>query len=423
MLKPRLLNHPWFSPRREIARTLVVRFLSSIQGAQLILKQPEMTDEVMGDKQSSLQIHIEIRDPCVFERMIGGGSIAAAETYIEGLWRTDALHALLTVLAHNQSKLDRLDAGISWISDFTTALRHRLRQNRKSTIKRTLLAHYNLNHLFYASFLDPYMQFSSALYTDLATENPEASLEQAQLQKLERICQQLKLSKQDHLLEIGSGWGGLAIYAAQHYGCQVTTTTTSDLQYQHCCEQVHKLGLGQQIQVLSRDYRDLYGKFDKVVSVEMLETVGENNLPQFIRLCSERLKSGGIMVLQTVTISDHRYDSYRKSTDFIQQLIFPGTFLPAESPLKAMFVKNHLKIVDELDMRLNYALTLQAWHRRLTGFREQNPQKTGFNSQFFRLWHFYMAYCEAGFISGNTHAWQFTLEHKPNGKPRNHRGH
>ncbi|CAG9000389.1 MAG: Tuberculostearic acid methyltransferase UfaA1 [Candidatus Celerinatantimonas neptuna] len=413
MLKTRRLPLNWFNPKRKIAKTLFTRFLANLVGAKIRLQSHHST-ELLGDPQSDQIIDIIIHDPCVYERIISGGSIEAAETYIEGLWKTSDLHALLKIAAFNQARLDKLESGISKLAQWTAKLRYKQHKNRKSQAKRNILSHYDLGNYFYSTFLDKQMQYSCALFDEssINPQHPENGLEQAQQQKIKRISKQLQLTSDDHLLEIGTGWGGLAIYAAQHYGCQVTTTTISDQQYQYCCEQIHQLGLENKIQVLNRDYRDLHGYYDKLVSIEMIEAVGETYLPLFIRQCSKRLKPGGMMLLQSITIADKRYQSYRKNTDFIQQLVFPGGFLPCESVLKTLFTKYNLQITDYLDMREHYIWTLRAWYHRLQQYRQKHSQTLGFNSQFFRLWNFYLAYSEAGFASSNTGVCQFTLTHQ-----------
>ncbi|MFM2484596.1 class I SAM-dependent methyltransferase [Celerinatantimonas yamalensis] len=411
MLKTRSLPWNWFNPRRELARNVLIHFLSHIKGARIELKQPEQSNQICGEDNASVHLIIDIRDNCVFERVLRGGSLAAAETYIEGLWRTDDLHTLLIVMAQNQARLDRLDSNISKWVEWAAKSRHWLRRNHKSQAKRNILAHYDLGNHFYKSFLDSQMQYSSALYHGLDTTHPEQNLDQAQQQKLQRICEQLQLNADSHLLEIGSGWGGLAVYAARHYGCQVTTTTISDEQYQYCCQLVHQQGLSDRIRVLSRDYRDLHGRYDRLVSIEMIEAVGEAYLPQFIQKCAMLLKPGGRMLLQSITIADERFDSYQKNTDFIQQMVFPGGFLPSMALLKKLINKYQFVTENCFDMRLSYAYTLHAWHNRLSTYRSEHPQALVFNAQFFRLWHFYMAYCEAGFLSANTGVWQITLTH------------
>lgn len=409
MLKTQRLPWHWLSPRREIAKNVVTLFLSRIEGAQIELHQGEGNTQTYGDQLSPLKFIIEVRDPCVFERVMRGGTLAAAETYIEGLWKTNNLDGLLLIMAQNLRRLDRLDAQMSkWVS-WCTNFRKRLHRNHKAQAKRNILSHYDLGNHFYSSFLDTQMQYSAGIYSDFETDHPETQLEQAQGAKLQRICEQLELNENTHLLEIGSGWGGLAVYAATHYGCKVTTTTISDEQYQYCCALVHRLHLGDQIHVLSRDYRDLSGHYDRLVSIEMIEAVGEEYLPNFIERCSRLLKPGGRMLLQSITIDDARYETYRQHSDFIQQMVFPGGFLPALKILNPLFKKYTLNVENYFEMRLSYAQTLLAWHNKLTQYRQEHPQQLGFNAQFFRLWHFYMSYCRAGFITANTNVWQITL--------------
>jgi cyclopropane-fatty-acyl-phospholipid synthase len=386
------------------ARKLVVNSFAGLKGGSITLSQPGYTSIHLGELDHPNNVEVHILDPQVFARILRGGSVAAGETYIDGLWRCSDLHALLQLLANNQQQIDSLDRRLHWLSDGWMKLQHFFRRNHKRQAKKNILAHYDLGNGFYQSFLDSQMQYSSALFAGQAL-----SLEQAQNQKLKRICEQLQLSADDHLLEIGTGWGGLAMYAAKHYGCKVTTTTISDKQFAHVQQLVKQQQLEHLITVLNKDYRDLSGEYDKLVSIEMIEAVGEQYLPGFAEICAKRLKVGGRMLLQAITIDDRRFSAYRKSVDFIQQYVFPGGFLPSPSLLKQLFSKQRLIPVQRLEMGLDYAQTLQQWHQRVLQQRQEGKQNFGFSEQFYRLWHFYFAYCEAGFRSRNIGTEQLTL--------------
>jgi cyclopropane-fatty-acyl-phospholipid synthase len=388
----------------ELSRNILLRALDGLQGGSVVLSQPGYPNANLGELGHSAPIEIQVLDHRVFGRILRGGSLAAGETYIDGLWRCSDLHALLLLMAKNKDRLDQIDSKVSRI---TTALQRLARlfiANNKRRAKRNILAHYDIGNDFYQSFLDPKMQYSSAIYP-----TPDTTLEQAQQHKLTRIGQQLELKPSDHLLEIGTGWGGLAIEIAEQFGCRVTTTTISDKQYQYAVEAVEKRGLSNRVNVLNHDYRDLQGEYDKLVSIEMIEAVGERYLPLFAKRCAQHLKAGGTMLIQAITIDENRFNSYRNNIDFIQQFVFPGGFLPSVPLLEQLFSKAQLEIVDRLPMAQDYARTLRDWHLRVLKARRDGGHNFGFDDAFYRLWHFYFAYCEAGFRTANTDTWQFTL--------------
>ncbi|WP_432452087.1 MULTISPECIES: class I SAM-dependent methyltransferase [unclassified Agarivorans] len=403
MTTAKSLSSTTFSNSLDWTRHLVLKTFDGLKGGAILMSQSGYPSVHLGEKDHPHAVEVHILDSQVFSKILKGGSIAAGETYMEGLWRCSDLHRLLQLLANNQAHLDNLDRRLHWLTNAWFKLQHFFRRNHKRQAKKNILAHYDLGNDFYQSFLDPQMQYSSAIFG-----GKPLSLAAAQHNKLSRICEQLQLKPSDHLLEIGTGWGGLAIFAAQHYGCQVTTTTISDEQYHYACQQVEQAGCGDLITVLNRDYRELSGTFDKLVSIEMIEAVGEQYLPGFAQLCAERLKSGGLMLLQAITIEESRFAVYRNSVDFIQQYIFPGGFLPSPSLLKRLFSQQGLQPVQRLEIGLDYAQTLQYWHQRLQQHQQQSLD-FGFDEQFYRLWHFYFAYCEAGFRSHNIGTEQLTL--------------
>ncbi|WHS62844.1 cyclopropane-fatty-acyl-phospholipid synthase family protein [Pseudomonas sp. G2-4] len=345
-----------------------------------------------GDPGSPLVADVEILDDAVWGMVAGNGSIGAGEAYIQGHWRSHDLTAVTRLFVANLEVLDAMDSGLARFSRPLLRGLHWLNRNNRRGSRRNIMAHYDLGNALFERLLDPTMMYSAAMF-----ENPEQSLEEAQLNKLERICRKLDLRPGDHLLEIGTGWGSLAIHAAGHYGCKVTTTTLSDEQYAHTCRRVEALGLQQRISVLRQDYRDLQGRYDKLVSIEMIEAVGHRYLPQYFRRCAALLKDDGLMLLQSITIRDQRYDQARRSVDFIQRHVFPGGALPSLSRLLTIAsTQTPLNLLHLEDFGAHYARTLRHWHENFRQSR-QVLLELGYDETFQRLWEFYLCYCEGGF--------------------------
>jgi cyclopropane-fatty-acyl-phospholipid synthase len=271
-------------------------------------------------------------------------------------------------------------------------LENSLRRNTRFGSRRNIAAHYDLNNDFFAQFLDPTMTYSCGIF-----ESAEATMEAASLAKYECACRTLNLSTDDHLLEIGSGWGGLAVYAAKQFGCRVTTATVSREQYHYARQRIRAEGLDAKITLLLRDYRDLEGQFDKLVSIEMIEAVGHEFLPKYFRCCARLLRPGGTFFLQSITMPDQRYDRYRKSVDFVQRYIFPGGCVPSfDAIARAMETASDLQLVETEDFAAHYARTLQLWRERF--FENIDTIRAlGFTERLIRAWHYYLCYCEAGF--------------------------
>ncbi len=344
-----------------------------------------------------IQGKIHIHDMSVYQDFVKGGSIGVAESFIDGKWSSPNLTNVIRIFAKAQQLTDSLEAKRSWSNKLKNAFFHWQNRNTQSGSKRNILAHYDLGNELYTRFLDPKMMYSSAIYP---TE--DSSLEEAQSYKLQTICDRLSLEKTDHLLEIGTGWGGLAIYAAQHYGCKVTTTTISDAQYAYAETRIKELGLTEQITLLKKDYRDLTGAFDKVVSIEMIEAVGYEFLPSFFKQCNDRLKPGGKLLIQAITIADQRFESYKSNVDFIQKYIFPGGFLPSINIL-SQHITDHSELVMESlnDIGLDYAKTLNDWRKNfIASWSDLKPH--GYDETFKRLWLYYFAYCEGAFLERST---------------------
>lgn len=375
---------------QKAARRTLLAVLAKLRHGQLTLIDADNT-YVFG--QGHPAATLEIRDARFYRQVLLGGSIGAGEAYIDGLWHSDDLTALVRLMVLNMPLLDSLERRLAWLSWPLQRLRHVANRNSKRGSKRNILAHYDLGNELYEAFLDPTMMYSSAIYP-----HPEASLEEAQLHRLDSICQQLQLQPGEHLLEIGTGWGGLAVHAAQHYGCKVTTTTISEAQYQAACARVKAAGLEQQITLLRDDYRDLQGQYDKLVSIEMIEAVGHDYLPGFFEQCQALLKPQGIMLLQAITISDQRYDSYARSVDFIQRYIFPGGCLPSNTRMLSVMTDKTDLVVRRLhDFGFDYARTLRDWRQRFHQAFDELRQH-GYDERFRRLWDYYLCYCEGGFM-------------------------
>ncbi|WP_442871890.1 class I SAM-dependent methyltransferase [Colwellia sp. Bg11-28] len=387
----------WLDKR---CRTLVLNIFSNLTYGQLEIVEgsvhshfPEKVSE------QSIKGKIHIHDPSVYRDFVKGGSIGASEAFIEGKWSSPNLTNVIRIFAKAQQQTDSLEANKSWMNRLKNTVSHWQNRNTQSGSKRNILAHYDLGNELYTRFLDPDMMYSSAIYP---TE--DASLDEAQQHKLATICQRLSLNEHDHLLEIGTGWGGLAIYAAQHYGCRVTTTTISDAQHAYAQARIEKLGLTDKITLLKEDYRNLTGVFDKVVSIEMIEAVGYDFLPSFFKQCNDRLKVGGKLLIQSITIADQRFDYYKNNVDFIQRYIFPGGFLPSVNVLTQNITDHSELVVESLDdIGLDYAKTLAHWRENFLASWLELTQHD-YDETFKRLWLYYFAYCEGAFLERSTSA-------------------
>ncbi|GKW42986.1 SAM-dependent methyltransferase [Pectobacterium parvum] len=400
-----LVRHPSNSARYTRARKVVFLLLSRIEGGGLRLREPEGNETLFGDRHAALQGDITIHNSRVYRRVLLGGSIAAGESYIDGDWSSTNLTLVLQLLAQNQALVDTLETRFGWLTGPFHRFIHWCRRNRPQQAQKNIAAHYDLGNHFYRSFLDSEMLYSSAWY-----QQPEMTLEDAQRAKLHRLCEQLALCETDHLLEIGTGWGGLAELAAREYGCHVTTTTLSQQQYDYAVERIQQAGLSHKVTVLLQDYRALTGQYDKLVSVEMIEAVGKAYLPTFFKRCQQLLRPQGRMVLQAITIADQRYSHYSRNVDFIQRYIFPGGFLPSITAMTTTMTRHTDFITRDLfDIGQDYARTLSEWRQR---FYQQWHMLSaqGFDEPFQRLWVFYLCYCEAGFRARTISTVQLTAE-------------
>ncbi len=322
-----------------------------------------------------------------------GGSLGAAESYIRGDWNSPNLLHVMRVLAQNSDVLAEVETGASRLLSSLRVVAHWLRRNTQAGSKRNISAHYDLSNDFFALMLDATMTYSSGIFPTLST-----TLEDASIEKYDRICRKLQLTSTDHILEIGTGWGGFAEHAVKHYHCQVTTTTISEEQYAYAHQRFRDSAIANRITLLKDDYRNLRGTYDKLVSIEMIEAVGEKFLPGYFAKCSRLLKPDGLMCLQAITIPDHRYDRYRRSVDFIQRYIFPGGFLPSMGAMAACVGREtDLRIFHSEDFGSHYAVTLAHWRRNFWK-AIANVRALGFDERFIRTWHYYLCYCEAAFL-------------------------
>ena len=379
-------------------RTLVHAVFDKISYGQLeIVEDSEHYFFPEDSTVDALKAKLIVNDISLYRDFVKKGSIGAAEAFVEGKWSSPNLTDVIRVFAKAQQATDSLENNKSLLTRLKNSFAHWQNRNTASGSKRNILAHYDLGNDLYTRFLDPSMMYSSAIYPG---EN--ATLDEAQQYKLKTICERLSLSSSDHLLEIGTGWGGLAIYAAQNYGCRVTTTTISDAQYSYAEQRVNELNLGDKITLLKKDYRALEGSYDKVVSIEMIEAVGYEYLPSFFKQCNDRLKKGGKLLIQSITIADQRFEYYKKNVDFIQRYIFPGGFLPSINILSQHITNNSSLVIESLDdIGLDYARTLADWRINFLASWNELSQ-LGYDETFKRLWLYYFAYCEGAFLERST---------------------
>ena len=375
-----------------LLRRGVLRQLAHLKHGQLVVVE-DGERHVFGTQGSHLLGEIQILNAAAWGLVASNGSIGAGEAFIHGYWSSPDLTAVVRVFVSNLEVLDALEGGLAKLGrPFIQGL-HWLNRNTRKGSQKNIAAHYDLGNDLFEQFLDPTMMYSAAQFL-----TPEDSLEQAQLNKLERICQKLALKPTDHLLEIGTGWGSMALYAAQQYGCKVTTTTLSKEQYAFTAQRIEALGLQDQVTLLLSDYRDLTGEYDKLVSIEMIEAVGHRFLPTYFKQCAHLLKSNGLMLLQAITIRDQRYAQANRNVDFIQRYIFPGGALPCvQKMLEIVSRDTDMNLLHMEDFGLHYARTLRLWHEN---FRRAHGRlsELGYDDYFLRLWEFYLCYCEGGFL-------------------------
>ncbi|MEH6586357.1 MAG: cyclopropane-fatty-acyl-phospholipid synthase family protein [Halioglobus sp.] len=374
------------------ARSMLTRVLSRLEGGSLTIHEGDKTEHFGDIQAQGVHAVVNVHDVAVYQEVLTGGVIGSGESYMQGHWTSPSLVDVIRLFCANMATMESMDARSSRLRQWFLRMFHRVNSNSLSGSQRNISAHYDLGNEFFKLFLDPTMMYSAAVYP-----SSDASLEEASLHKLDLLCQQLELKPEDHLLEIGTGWGGMAIFAAQNYGCRVTTTTISEEQYRHAKDQVAALGLEEQVTVLCQDYRKLKGRFDKIVSVEMIEAVGHEYYGEYFRRCSDLLVPGGKFAIQAITVQDQRYAAARDSVDFIKRYIFPGGCLPSVEVISRHIAKDtDMQIVNLKDITADYARTLAEWRVRFMAARE-DVRAQGFDDMFERMWEFYLCYCEGGF--------------------------
>ena len=414
MKSPSLVSKTSLSTTHNLTSALlrrgVLRQLSQLKSGHLVVI--ENGERLMfGDSGAGLVGEVQIHDTSVWGMIASNGSIGAGEAFIHGYWSSPDLTKVIRVLVSNMDVLDAMEGGLARLGRPLIRGLHWINRNTRKGSQKNIAAHYDLGNEMFEQFLDPTMMYSAAQFL-----TADDTLEQAQLNKLQRICQKLDLKPADHLLEIGTGWGSMALYAAQHYGCKVTTTTLSKEQFDYTQARIEALGLQEQVTLLLEDYRDLTGQYDKLVSIEMIEAVGHHFLPSYFKQCARLLKPHGLMLLQAITIREQRYEQAKSSVDFIQRYIFPGGALPSVQKMLEIVGKDtDMNLMHMEDFGLHYAKTLRLWHEN---FRRAHGRLTelGYDEYFLRLWEFYLCYCEGGFLERSIGTAQLLLA-KPAAMP------
>ncbi len=372
-------------------RQRLLRSLTGFGHGQLTLRDALET-VTFGDAADGPAVLIEVLDPGFYRALATNGSVGAGEAYMDGLWRCSDLVELVQLLVRNRDLLDGMETGGARLGGLAMKALHALRRNTRLGSRRNIAAHYDLGNDFFRLFLSSDLMYSSAYWS-----GADDTLDAASTRKLDLICRKLALAPGDHVLEIGTGWGGFALHAAQHYGCRVTTTTISREQHDLAAARIQRAGLDGSVTLLQSDYRDLTGQYDKLVSIEMIEAVGANFQDSYFAQIGRLLKPDGLALLQAITIEDHRYLQALTSVDFIKRHVFPGCFIPSVSAMLASKTRSSdLALVGLEDFGSSYARTLRAWRERFLAHLPQ-VRAQGFDERFIRLWEFYLAYCEGGF--------------------------
>ena len=375
------------------ARKTVLALLNKLEHGRITIIEDNYRYS-FGEESSavSLKTDIRVHHSQFYSRILFGGSIGAAEAYMEGLWSSDDLTTVMRILALNQKAFADMEKGLARITAPLYKIYHFARKNTKIGSRKNILAHYDLGNDFYSLFLDKTMTYSCGLF-----EHEQSTLEDASIAKYDRICKKLRLKPGDRVVEIGTGWGGFAMHAAQNYGVHVTTTTISNEQHRYAKKRFGNAGLMNRISLLKKDYRDLQGEFDRLVSIEMIEAVGHHFYDVFFQTCSRLLKDDGLMALQAITIGDHIFDRHKRSVDFIKRYIFPGSCIPSVTAIsRATAGATDLRLVHLEDISPHYARTLREWRRRFFA-NIDNVRDRGYPETFIRMWEYYLCYCEGGF--------------------------
>ncbi len=391
-------------------RARLITALRDLRGGSLVLHDG-IGSVTLGQSggENDLLAHVHVRSPEFYRQVAMNGSVGAGEAYMDGHWTCSDLVALVRLLVRNRELLDGMETGLARLGGVAMRALHAFRRNTRDGSRRNIAAHYDLGNELFELFLDENLMYSSAIFADA-----DESLETASLRKLERICRKLDLKPSDHVVEIGSGWGGFSLYAAANHGCRVTTTTISAEQHALATQRVAAAGLADRVTVLLQDYRDLDGNYDKLVSIEMIEAIGHQYMDAYFRKCASLLKPDGLALIQAITIEDSRYEQALRSVDFIKRHIFPGSFIPCVSAMLASSSRaSDLRMVNLEDIGASYALTLNHWRQRFLA-RRDDLRRLGYDERFARMWEFYLCYCEGGFIERSIGTVQMLLARPQN---------
>lgn len=394
-------------------RKAVLSKLRGIQGGSITVIDGDCRF-AFGDDAADLHAVIRVSDPRFYQCVAFGASIGAGESYRDGFWSCDDLVALIQIFSRNLQASEDLGGFWNAILNLGRKINHRVNRNTHAGSRRNIAAHYDLSNDFYALFLDETMTYSSGVFAE-----PDSSMADASIKKYDRICRKLQLTPTDSVLEIGTGWGGFAQHAATHYGCQITTTTISQQQHDYARQRFASQGIEDRVTLLLSDYRDLFGQYDKVVSIEMIEAVGHEYHDTFFAQCSRLLKPQGLFALQAITIPDQRYDAYRSSVDFIQKHVFPGGCLPSLGAMAGSVSRvSDLQFIHMEDFAEHYARTLQCWRERFHD-NADSIRELGMTEAFLRLWDYYLCYCEGAFREKQIGVAQLLLQ-KPGNRRTTH---
>jgi cyclopropane-fatty-acyl-phospholipid synthase len=394
-----------------LVKQAIIGRLGSLQYGSLTLIDADDCRRFGRTRAGEPHLTLTIHDPAAWVDIAFSGGLGAGEAYMAGRWHCDDLTGLAQLFLRNPQVLYGLNRGPGRLVSLVNKVWHALRRNTLQGSRRNIAAHYDLGNEMFELFLDDTMMYSCAIF-----ERPQATLLQASIEKLDRVCRKLELHPGDHLLEIGSGWGGLALHAARHYGCRVTTTTISREQYDMARKRISQAGLDDRVTVLRKDYRELSGQYDKLVSIEMIEAVGHAYFDTYFEKCSSLLKPDGLMLLQSITIAEQRYAAARRSVDFIQRYIFPGGCLPSVAVISDAVARNtDMRLLHLEDIGPHYATTLKHWRERFMA-RLDAVRALGYSEEFIRMWEYYLCYCEGGFRERAIGTAQVLL-----GKPLNRR--
>lgn len=394
--------------RRRLLLQRIEAALTRITCGSIEVILPEGTRRVFGDRDSTLRATLKIKDEALFDRIARGGGVGFGEAYVDGLWDSDHLAELIAVFHRNVDVFDAPVAAGGLLQRWGNRLLHLSRGNTPNRSRHNIAAHYDLGDSLFELFLDPTMTYSCAIF-----ESADEPLEAAQRRKIHAVLDLAEIGPQHHILEIGCGWGGLAVEAVRRHGCQFTGITLSENQLARARRRAHEAGLSNRLRFELCDYRSVTGRFDRIVSVEMIEAVGHDHLPDFFAACERVLAPGGRAVLQAITFPDQRYENYRFGCDWLQKYIFPGGLAPSLTALCAAMTRGSTFVIEHArNIGPHYARTLRLWREN---FDAQTPEleRRGYDARFRRMWRYYLAYCEAGFGAGTFGDLQIALTRFP----------